>query len=93
MSLMVLIGELARTNSPTLIGKITATVRRFGFGRLSNVPLPWNASHSSSVLAKPMSISPELTSGIIVPVPLEGCTRDCMLPFSPSTLATEAPSA
>jgi hypothetical protein len=45
------------------------------------------------VLQKPMSISPELTSGIMVPVPLEGCTRDCMRAFSASTFETAEPMA
>ena len=44
MSLIDLMSELARTNSPARIGKITAIMRSFGLGCLGKVPTPWNAS-------------------------------------------------
>ena len=39
-----------------------------------------------------MSISPELTSGTMVPVPLCGCSRDCILAVSASAFESDAPS-
>ena len=67
--------ELSRTNMPTRIGSMTPTMRMFSCGRPSKVPVPVKASVISRVLTKPMSSSPELTSGTMTPVPLCGWTR------------------
>ena len=55
--------------------------------KLKKSPVSWcsPADARSSALQKPMPISPELTSGIIAPVPLDGCTREGIFACSEST--------